>query len=36
MIKLICVTANNNNKYYYMEDLDPEEAERTLRYLGLK
>ena len=21
MIKLICVTANNNNKYYYMEDL---------------
>ena len=22
--------------YYYMEDLDPEEAERTLRYLGLK
>lgn len=22
MIKLICVTANNNNKYYYMEDLN--------------
>ena len=21
MIKLICVTPNNNNKYYYMEDL---------------
>lgn len=21
--------------YYYMEDLDPEEAERTLNYLGL-
>ena len=22
MIKLICVTENNNNKFYYMEDLN--------------
>ena len=21
MIKLVCVTSNNNNKFYYMEDL---------------